>query len=101
MVWKATALVAEMWVETVAEGGRRFMAVWRNEEADAARHCQEKIEAARLGKLLSHREVYRILRSDTHWPSRPVEGILVQGALPDFLFHFFPVRRPRAGLATA
>ena len=27
--WKATALKAEMWVETVTEGGRRFMAAWR------------------------------------------------------------------------
>ena len=27
--WKATALKAEVWVETVAEGGRRFMVAWR------------------------------------------------------------------------
>ena len=27
--WKATALNAEVWVETVTEGGRRFMAAWR------------------------------------------------------------------------
>ena len=27
--WKATALKAEMWVEMVTEGGRRFMAAWR------------------------------------------------------------------------
>ena len=27
--WKATALKAEMWVDTVTEGGRRFMAAWR------------------------------------------------------------------------
>ena len=26
--WKATALEAEMWVEEVTEGGRRFMAAW-------------------------------------------------------------------------
>ena len=54
--WKATALEAEVWVETVAEGGRRFMAAWRKEEIDAARHRQEKREAVRLGKLLSHTE---------------------------------------------
>ena len=54
--WKATALKAEMWVETVAEGGRRFMAAWRKKEVDAARHRQEKREATRLGKLLSHTE---------------------------------------------
>ena len=27
--WKATTLEAEAWVETVAEGGRGFMAAWR------------------------------------------------------------------------
>ena len=27
--WKATALNAEVWVETVTEGGQRFMAAWR------------------------------------------------------------------------
>ena len=51
--WKATALKAdEVWVEAVTEGGRRFMAAWRNEEVDAARHRQEKREAMRLGNLL-------------------------------------------------
>ena len=48
-----TALKAEVWVETVTEGGRRFMAAWRKEEVDAARHRQEKREAPRLGNLLS------------------------------------------------
>ena len=51
--WKATALKAEVRVETVTEGGRRFMAAWRKEEVDAARHRQEKREATRLGNLLS------------------------------------------------
>ena len=54
--WKATALEAEVWVETIAEGGRRFMAPWRKEEVDVARHGQDKREAVRLGKLLSHTE---------------------------------------------
>ena len=27
--WKATASKTEVWVETVMEGGRRFMAAWR------------------------------------------------------------------------
>ena len=54
--WKATAFKAEMWVETVAEGGQRFMAAWRKEEVDAARHRQEKREAAREGNLLLHTE---------------------------------------------
>ena len=40
-----------MGIETVAKGERRFMAAWRNEEVDAARHRQEKEEATRLGKL--------------------------------------------------
>ena len=30
--WKATAVKAEVWVETITEGGRRFMAAWRKEE---------------------------------------------------------------------
>ena len=42
-----------MWVETVTEGGRRFMAAWRKEEVDAARHLQEKREATSPGNLLS------------------------------------------------
>ena len=39
-----------MWVEAVTEVGRRFMAAWREEEEDAARHRQEKRE------LISHTE---------------------------------------------
>ena len=50
------ALKAEVWVEAVTEGRRRFMAAWREEEEDAARHRQEKREATRLGKLQSHTE---------------------------------------------
>ena len=38
------------------EGERRFMAAWRQEEEDAARHRQEKREATRPGKLQSHTE---------------------------------------------
>ena len=54
--WKVTTLKAEVWVETATEGRRRFMAAWRKEEVDAARNRQEKREATRLGKLLSHTE---------------------------------------------
>ena len=55
--WKTTALKAEVCVETVTEGGRRFMAAWRKVEVDAARHRQEKKEATTLGRnLLSHTE---------------------------------------------
>ena len=53
---KAMALKPEIWVEAVTEGGRRFMAAWREEEEDAARYRQEEREATRLGKLLSHTE---------------------------------------------
>ena len=53
--WKAT-FKAEVWVETVAEGRRGFMAAWRKEEVDASRHRSEKREAPRLVKLLSHAE---------------------------------------------
>ena len=49
--WKTMASKAEVWVEAVTEGSRRFMAAWREEEEDAARHCLEKREATRLGKL--------------------------------------------------
>ena len=54
--WEATALEAQMWVDTVTEGGRRSMAAWRKEEIDAARLRQEKREATRLGNLLSYTE---------------------------------------------
>ena len=54
--WKTMALKAEVWVEAVTEGGRRFMAAWGGEEGDAAKHRQEKREATRLGNLQSHTE---------------------------------------------
>ena len=54
--WKTMAFKAEVWVEAVTEGGRRFMARGGKKE-DAARHRQEKREATRLlGKLQSHTE---------------------------------------------
>ena len=49
--WKAMALKTEMWVEAVTEGGRRFIAAWRNEEEDAVRHRQQKREAIETGKV--------------------------------------------------
>ena len=39
---KATALVTEIWVETLTEGGRRLTVTCRKEEVDAARHRLEK-----------------------------------------------------------
>ena len=50
------ALKAEVWVEAITEGGRRFMAAWREGGEDAARYHQEKREATRLGKLQSPTE---------------------------------------------
>ena len=49
------ALKTEVWVEAVTEGGRRFMAAWREEKEDAARHRQEKREVTRLGKLFKEK----------------------------------------------
>ena len=46
-----------MWVETVTEGGRRFVAAWRKEEVDAARHRQEKREATRRKVVIAHGSV--------------------------------------------
>ena len=68
--WKATALEPEVWVEAVTGGGRRLMAAWRKGEVDAARYRQEKKETYYRTRRR------RVLRSDTHWPSRRIEGIL-------------------------
>ena len=66
--WKTMAVKAEVWVEAVTEGGRRFMAAWRQEEEDAARHRREKREATNWESCNRTRK-RRVLRSDTHWPS--------------------------------
>ena len=50
--WKVTALEAEVWVETITDGGRRLIATWRKEEIDAARHLQQKREATKTGKVV-------------------------------------------------
>ena len=47
-VWKATSLKAEVWVDTVSEGGRRFATAWRKEEVDAPRNREEKREARKF-----------------------------------------------------
>ena len=67
---KATSF--DVWVKTVTEGGRRFMASWRKEEVDATRHRQEKREALRTSS--------------------------VGGMLPDFLFSLFPVQQTTSGI---
>ena len=56
------ALKAEVWVETATDGGRRFMVAWRKEDMDTARHRQEKREATRLGKWLSHTEAQKFAK---------------------------------------
>ena len=53
---ESVGVKAEVWVETVTEGGRRFVAAWRKEEVDVAKHRQEKRETTRLGTWLSHTE---------------------------------------------
>ena len=55
--WKTMALKADVWVEAVTEGGRRFMAAWREEEEDAARHRQEKREATNGKFAITHGSV--------------------------------------------
>ena len=64
--WKATVLEAEVWVDTVTEGGRGFMAAWRKEEVDAARHRQEKRERQQDRESCYCTRKHRILQSDTH-----------------------------------
>ena len=46
--WETIAVKAEVWVEAVTKGGRRFMTAWRQEEEDAARHRQEKRETGKV-----------------------------------------------------
>ena len=60
--WKATAFGAQVWVEMVTEGGRRFMAAWKNEEVDVTRYRQEKREATRLRNLLPHTEAWKFAK---------------------------------------
>ena len=53
--WKATALDAGVWVETVMEGRQRLMAARRNEDEDEGRHRQEKRERqTHLNLLRTH-----------------------------------------------
>ena len=52
--------------------------MWRKEEVDAARHRQEKREATRLGKLVIAHGSVEFCEATPVWPSRRVEGILVQ-----------------------
>ena len=70
----SVALKAEVWVETITEDGRSFMAAWRKEEVDAARHRQEKREATRLGNLLSHTEATALKAEVWVETSRRVSG---------------------------
>ena len=50
--WKAAALERGAWDDTVIEGGRRFMAGWRDEEESAAITWQRKREAEEADKVV-------------------------------------------------
>ena len=62
--WEAMALKAEVWVEAVTEGGRRFMAAWRK-EVDAARHRHRRREKQRDWETCYRTRKRRILQSNT------------------------------------
>ena len=75
--WKTMALKAEVWVEAVTRvgggswprGGKK-----RKTRPDIAR----RRERQRDWESCNRTRKRRILRSDTHWPSRRVVGILVR-----------------------
>ena len=50
--WKAAALERGAWDDTVIEGGRRFMAGWREEEESAAITRQRKRESEEEDKVV-------------------------------------------------
>ena len=50
--WKAAALERGAWDDTVIEGGRRFMARWREEEDSATITWQRKREAEETDKVV-------------------------------------------------
>ena len=62
--WKTMALKADIRVEAVTESGRMFIAMWRERQRD--------------WESCNRTRKRRILRCDTHWPSRRVVGILVR-----------------------
>ena len=66
--WKATTF--KLWVDTVTEGGRRFVAA----RLDTARTRDRQ----RGWESCYRTRRRRILRNDTHCPSRRVEGILIR-----------------------
>ena len=75
--WKTMALKAEVWVEAVTEGGRRFLAAWRKKRKTRPDIARRR-ERQREWEICNCTRKRRILRSDTHWPSRRVVGILVR-----------------------
>ena len=50
--WKAAALEREAWDDTVIEGGRRYIAGWREEEESAAIMRQRKREVEEADKVV-------------------------------------------------
>ena len=53
--WKVAALEWGAWDDTVIEGGRRFMAGWREDEESAAITRQRKREAEEADKVVVYR----------------------------------------------
>ena len=77
--WKTMALKAEVWVEAVTKGGRRFMTAWREEKRKTRPDIARRRERQRDWESCNRtRKQRRILRSDTRWPSRRVVGIFVR-----------------------
>ena len=64
--WKATALEAGVWVKTVTDGGRRFMAAWTREGENAARYRQAKREANET----SNKNVVIVVQGSVEPPKR-------------------------------
>ena len=66
--WETMAIKAEVWVEAVTKGGRRFMARGgkkRKTRPDIARSRERQRDWESCDRTRKR----RILRSDTHWPS--------------------------------
>ena len=75
--WKAMALKAEVWVEVVTRAGGGS---WpRGEKKRKTRpDIARRRERQRDWESCYRTRKRRILRSDTHWPSRRIEGIFVR-----------------------
>ena len=63
--WETMAVKAEVWVEAVTEGGRRFMAAWRQKRKTRPDIARRR-ERQRDWESCNRTRKRRILRSDTH-----------------------------------